>query len=189
VRKVKSRSLSEAVELGGSSRPVAARPHRIPDASRCVPETGIELAEAEEGVRGVRSSRACKKQIGPHGLPEYLGRHKEVIAAMSFHKCAYCEGPSNGPPLLAHRRRASFIVVVEVARPGEPGCSVPRAPLAAARGNARFLSSGSRHRESPSPNHFSRSLGGPKQVAPTGDPPKHKCAPRPRIIVSCPKTL
>ena len=150
---------------------------------------GLNSQKRRKGFAAFAPHVLVRNRSGRMDFQNMWGRHKEVIAAMSFHKCAYCEGPSNGPPLLAHRRRASFIVVVEVARPGEPGCSVPRAPLAAARGNARFLSTGSRHRESPSPNHFSRSLGGPKQVAPTGDPPKHKCAPRPRIIVNRPKTL
>ena len=34
--------------------------------------------------------------FAPHvPVPALWGRHKEVIAAMSAHKCAYCEGPIN----------------------------------------------------------------------------------------------
>lgn len=47
---------------------------------------------------GINSPKRRKgfAAFAPHvPVPALWGRHKEVIAAMSAHKCAYCEGPIN----------------------------------------------------------------------------------------------
>jgi uncharacterized protein (TIGR02646 family) len=72
---------------------------------------------------------AFSGQAGSECFPAVWGRHKEVLAAMSAHKCVYCEGPINAVrgshvehfkpkslfPLLAYEWTNYFL--------GCPGCN------------------------------------------------------------------
>ena len=84
--KARPHSLSATPRLGGSCGAIVAGPGRVPQAGHCVPEAGINSPKRRKGFAA----------FAPHvPVPALWGRHKEVIAAMSAHKCAYCEGPIN----------------------------------------------------------------------------------------------
>jgi uncharacterized protein (TIGR02646 family) len=57
----------------------------------------LNSPERRDGFVAFAPHVLVEKKPGRRDFPAIWGKHKKLIAAMSFRKCVYCEGPISGP--------------------------------------------------------------------------------------------